>query len=78
MFVLCVIVCAFVFCMLHGCISYHMFVDYRCVLLSCVGVCCACVHVLRVIACAVAFVYCNVAFHITRACTLHVCFAFVI
>ena len=36
------------FCMLHSCISYHNFVDYRCVLLSRVGVCvCACVHALR-------------------------------
>ena len=38
---------------------------------------CACVLDLRVIAYAVAFVCCHVAFHIARVFRLHVCFAFV-
>ena len=47
-------------------------------LLSRVGVCCcACVHALRVIAYAFAFVCCNVASHFTHVCRLHVCFALV-
>ena len=33
--------------------------------------------VLRVIACAFAFVCCSIAVHVTLVCRLHACFAFV-
>ena len=39
---------------------------------------CACMRGLRVIVCAFAFVYCNVAFHFTRVSRLHVYFALVV
>ena len=38
---------------------------------------CACIFVLRVVVYACAFVCCNLAFHFTSVCRLHVCFAFV-
>ena len=57
----------------------HMCIDCTCVLLSCVELFVwACMLVLRVTVLAFAIGCCKIALHITRACRLPACFAFVL